>query len=90
MMTITITLPRETEERLRAQAEATGKNFGAIVIETVEARLSFSQRSLREFLAPAHADFQRSGRTKPGLDTLPEESRDTARKERMSAPGTPV
>jgi predicted transcriptional regulator len=89
-MTITITLPPETEERLLAQAEATGKNISTLVVEAVEARLSVSQLSLREILAPAHADFQRSGMTEAGLDTLLKKSRDEARAERRSAPGSPA
>lgn len=86
-MTITITLPPETEERLRAQSTATGKDISTLVVEAVEARLSVSQLSLREILAPVHADFQRSGMTEASLDTLLEESRDAARAERRSVPG---
>lgn len=51
-MTITISLPPATEERLRAQSEATGKNIGTLVVEAVEARLSLAQLRLRDILAP--------------------------------------
>jgi predicted DNA-binding protein len=87
-MTITITLPPATEERLRAQAEATGKNISTLVVEAVEARLSLAQLSLRDILAPVHGDFQRSGMTDADLDTLLETSLDEARSERKSAPGS--
>ena len=86
-MTITITLPPATEERLKAQAEATGKNISTLVVEAVEARLSLSQLSLRDILAPAHGDFQRSGMTEGELDELLQNSFDEARSERKSTPG---
>lgn len=83
-MTITITLTPETEERLRAQSEATGKNISTLVEEAVEARLSLAQLSLRDILAPAHTDFQRSGMTQGELDALLQESVDEVRSERRS------
>ena len=86
-MTITITLPPATEERLRAQAEATGKNISTLVVEAVEARLSLAKLSLRDILAPAHGDFHRSGMTDVELDTLLQDSLDETRSERRSAPG---
>ncbi|MSR57702.1 MAG: ribbon-helix-helix protein, CopG family [Planctomycetaceae bacterium] len=86
-MTITITLPPETEERLRAQAEATGKSISTLVVEAVEARLSLSKLALREILAPAHADFHRSGMTGEQLEELLQESLDETRSERRSLPG---
>ena len=89
-MTITINLPPATEERLRAQAEATGKNISTLVVEAVEARLSLAQLSLRDILGPVHADFQRSGMTEAELDTLLEDSLEKARSERRSAPGSPA
>ncbi|HUY33171.1 MAG TPA: hypothetical protein VMV69_10345 [Pirellulales bacterium] len=89
-MTITINLPPATEERLRAQAEATGKNISTLVVEAVEARLSLAQLSLRDILGPVHADLQRSGMTEAELDTLLEDSLEKARSERRSAPGSPA
>jgi hypothetical protein len=84
-MTITINLSPATEERLRAQAEATGKNVSTLVVEAVEARLSLAQLGLRDILAPAHADFHRSGMTEAELDTLLQDSLDESRSERRSA-----
>jgi predicted DNA-binding protein len=56
-MTITINLPPATEERLRAQVEATGKNISTLVVEAVKARLSLAQLSLQGILGPVHADL---------------------------------
>jgi hypothetical protein len=84
-MTITIELPPATEERLRVQAEATGKKISTLIVEAVEARLSLAQVGLHDILAPAHADFHRSGMTKAELDTLLQESLDENRSERRSA-----
>ena len=86
-MTITITLPPETEQRLRAQAEATGKDISTLVVEAVEARLSLGKLSLRDILAPAHGDFHRSGMTDAELDSLLTESLADSRAERRIAPG---
>jgi hypothetical protein len=85
-MTIQITLPPATEERLRAQAEATGKNISTLVVEAVEARLSLAKFNLRDVLAPAHADFHRSGMTDGELDALLQDSLNGVRSERRSTP----
>jgi len=89
-MTITITLPPATEERLRAEAEATGKNINTLVAEAVEARLSIAQLKLREILAPVHGDFQRSGMTEEELDSLLKGSLEAVRSGRRTAPGSPA
>jgi hypothetical protein len=87
-MTITINLPPATEERLRAQAEATGKDLGALVVEAVEARLALAQLSFRDILAPVHGDVRKSGMSDMELDTFLHESLEKARAARESAPGT--
>jgi hypothetical protein len=87
-MTITITLPPATEERLRAQAEARGKDISTLVLEAVETRLSLSQLSFRDILAPVHDEFQRSGMTDTELDALLQESLQKSRSERRSPPGS--
>jgi len=89
-MTIEITLPPATEERLRAQAEATGKNINTLVTEAVEARLSLAQLSLRDILAPAHGDFQQNGLTDEDLEALLKSSLDAVRSERKTGPGSPA
>ena len=85
-MTITISLPPATEERLRAEAAATGKDVGTVVVEAVEARLSLSKLSLRDVLAPVHEDLRRSGMTDATLDTLLEKTLRQVRTERKSGP----
>ncbi len=87
-MTLTITLPPATEERLRAQAKATGKEISTLVVEAVEARLSLAQLSLRDILSPVHDDFRHSGLTDSEVDELLDDAVDEARSERRSAPGT--
>lgn len=89
-MTITINLPPATEEQLRAQAAATGKNISTLVVEAVEARLALAQLRLKDILAPVHAEFHRSGMTAAELNAFLEESLDKARSERRSHPGSSV
>ena len=88
-MTITITLPPETEERLRAQSDATGKKIDTLVIEAVEARLALSGLSIREILSPVHADFRQSGMADEALDALLLDSRDEVRKGRSAGSNQP-
>ena len=83
-MTITISLPPETEQLLRAQAAATGKEIGALIVEAVEARLSLGQMSLHSILAPAHNDFQNSGMSDAELDTLLKDALNETRAGRSS------
>jgi predicted DNA-binding protein len=86
-MTITITLPPPTEERLRAQATATGKDVSTLVLEAVEARLATSQETFREILAPIHEEVRRSGMTDSQIDAILADELATARVERKSRPG---
>ena len=89
-MTITINLPPATGDRLRAQAEATGKELGAWVIEAVEARLALTQMSLRDILAPVHEDFRTSGMTELELEAFLNESLEKTRSTRKHARDTSV
>ena len=90
IMAIEISLPPATEERLRAEAAATGKNISTLVAEAVEARLSLAQLKLQEILAPVHGDFQRSGMTEEELERLLQGSLEAVRAERRTAPGSPA
>ena len=81
-MTISVTLPPATEKRFLAESEATGKNINTLIVAAVEARLSLSDLSLRDILAPAHADFQRSGMAEAELEAFLQESLDESRTER--------
>jgi hypothetical protein len=83
-MTITINLPPATENRLRAEARATGKDIGTLVLEAVEARLSISELSLRDILGPVHEDFRQSGMSEADLDALLDETLAEVRTERRS------
>ena len=67
-MTISITLPPDTEKRLRAEADAAGKDIGTFVVEAVEARLSLGKLNLRDVLSPVHEDLRKSGMTDAELD----------------------
>jgi len=87
-MTITIDLPPATEEQLRAQAKATGKNISTLVLEAVQARLALAQLQFKDILAPVHGDFARSGMTDHDLDALLEDSLEKVRSERRSAPSS--
>jgi hypothetical protein len=86
-MTLTITLPPATEDRLRAQALATGKDIGTLVVEAVEARLSLTKLSLRDILAPVYEDFRKSGMSESDLDTLLTETLAESRAELKSGTG---
>lgn len=88
-MTIKITLPPATEERLRAEAQATGKDLGTLVVEAVEARLSLAQLRLRDILAPAHEDFRTSGMGDADLDALLKDALSESRAHRVDPPSAP-
>lgn len=89
-MTITLNLPPTTEEQLRAQAAATGKNISTLVVEAVQARLALAQLRLQDILAPVHQKFRRSGMSETELNTFLEESLEKARSERRSGPDSSV
>jgi hypothetical protein len=86
MSSITLSLPPDIEDRLRAHAVATGKDIRTVILEAVEARLALLQMNLREILAPIHADFKRSGMSDAELDALLQGTLDAARAERKKSP----
>jgi len=88
-MSITVALPPGLETRLRAHADAAGKDVATVILEAVEARLALLQLNLREILAPAHADFQASSMNDAELETLLQEALDTVRSERRAFPDLP-
>src|SRR5438132_1365376 len=53
-MTITIELPPATLEKLKAEAQATGKDVQTFVREAVEAKLARRQQTFAEILKPIH------------------------------------
>lgn len=86
-MTITISLPPETVEKLEAQAAASGKDVETFVREAVEAKLVVSGLSFRDILAPVHREFEASGLSDEELDALAEGAVAETRSER-EAPRT--
>lgn len=83
-MSITVNLPPATEDRLRAQAAATGKDVGTLVVEAIEVRLALASLDLRTILGPAHEDFRKSGMTEAALDSLLEDALSESRAERKA------
>jgi hypothetical protein len=83
-MSITIDLPPAMAERLRAQAAATGKDVGTLVIEAVDARLLLADLNLGAILAPVHDDFRKSGMTETELDELLEDALSESRAARKA------
>jgi hypothetical protein len=81
-VTITITLPPDTEQRLLARAAASGKDVHTWVREVIEEKLQTPKPTFAEVLAPVHADFRNSGMTAAQLDTLLEETIAEVRDER--------
>lgn len=87
-MTITIDLPAATEKQLRAQAAATGKSIGTLVLEAVQARLALADLSFKELLGPVHEDFRLSGMSEHEREMLLDDSLKEARSARRSATGS--
>lgn len=83
-MTITITLPPATEDRLRAEAAATGEDVGTLVVKAVQTHLSLADLSVREILAPIHEGFRKSGKTEEEVDAYLRQSLEEVRAERRS------
>jgi hypothetical protein len=81
-MTLTIDLPAETEQKLRARAAATGKDVATLVREAVEEKLRAPLPTFAEILAPVHEDFRQSGMTDAELDALLEGTLAEVRTER--------
>src|SRR5262249_5845562 len=73
-MTITISLPPETEKRLLERAAQTGKDVHTLIQEAVEEKLRASLPTFAEVLAPIHEDFRKSGMTEAELDALLEKT----------------
>lgn len=87
MTTLSISLPPETEARLRERAAAAGKDPATFAREAVEAMLRAPQ-TFAEVLAPVHQQFADCGLTDTELDTLLQSSLDTARCGRPSTEGS--
>jgi hypothetical protein len=56
-MTLTLDLPKETEQKLLARAAATGKDVATLVTEAVEEKLRAAVPTFTEILAPVQRRF---------------------------------
>jgi hypothetical protein len=84
-MTLTIELPPATLERLKAEAEATGKDVQTVVREAVEARFARRRQSFAEILQPIHDEVEASGASERELEKLAEQAVAKARTERKAS-----
>jgi predicted transcriptional regulator len=82
MMTVTIELSSETENKLMAWAAATSKDVSTLVREAVEEKLQAGLPTFQEILAPVHEEFRRSGMREEELDNLLESTLAGVHKER--------
>jgi hypothetical protein len=83
-MTLTIHLPEATIERIRAEAQASGKDVETFVKEAVEARLARRGSSLAETLKPLHDAVAASGLSEDEIDALLEQELKAQRAERRA------
>jgi hypothetical protein len=74
-MTITISLPPETEQKLKERAIQSGRDLPGYVHHLIEKDVQ-SDPTLDEILAPIRLEFETSGMTEEELDTLVDEVRD--------------
>ena len=82
-MTITVTLPPETEQKLRERAASAGKDVGAVATELLE-RAVAGPRTLDEILAPFRRQFAESGMTDDELVALVEGAREEIWREQQA------
>lgn len=81
MASITVTLPTDTEQRLREKADALGLLVEAYLRQLIETDLTNGaqpypgERTLEETLAPFRQAFAKSGMTEDELAALVEEAR---------------
>jgi hypothetical protein len=83
-MTITVEFPPATLERLRAEAQAAGKDIETFVREAVEQKLARRHKTFAEVLKPIHAAVAASGITEQAMDELLENELQAARAERRA------
>ena len=84
-MTLTIEIPPATLEKLKAEAEATGKDMQTVVCEAVEARFARRRQTLAEILKPIHDEVEASGISEKELDELVDHAVAGARAARKAA-----
>ena len=86
-MTITIHLPPATEERLRQEAEAKGKDLSTLVVEAVEAKMALAHVSLEDVLRPINEAIAAGGMSPEEAEALFEQELSAMRAERKSSSG---
>jgi predicted transcriptional regulator len=86
-MTLSITLPPETESKLRQRASATGTDVVQFIVQAIEDKLRLPA-SLSEILAPVHAHTRSVGLSEEELDDIIEECRDEVYAQRQGGAET--
>ena len=61
-MTLSISLSRKAQAKLKKQAAAEGKDLKAYASDLLEKAVT--RPNLKELLAPSHAEFSKSGKTR--------------------------
>ena len=81
-MTLTITLPPETEQKLRACAAAKGLNVADFALKAIEEKLHGVPPIVDELLAPLRQEFRASGLSDDELDDLLKQAGDEVRRDK--------
>jgi hypothetical protein len=82
-LTLTLTLPPETERKLRACAAASGQDIASFALRAIQEKLqSTPLPTMDERLAPLRQEFRDSGMTEDELYELLKEARDEVRRKR--------
>jgi len=84
-MTLTIDFPPATLDKLKAEAQATGKDMQTVVREAVEAKYARRRQTLAEILRPIHDEVEASGISEQQLDDLVDQAVAEARTERKAS-----
>jgi hypothetical protein len=80
-----IDFPLATLARLKAEAEATGKDIQTVVREAVEARFTRRRQALAEMLKPIHDETETSGIGEKELERLVDQAVADARAEQKGS-----
>jgi predicted DNA-binding protein len=88
-MTITVTLPPATIEKLQAEADATGKDISTLVTEAVEKNMALAKVSLKDALKPMQDAIAASGMAAEDADAILEQELADDRAEQRASRGKP-
>ncbi|HUY34809.1 MAG TPA: hypothetical protein VMV69_18835 [Pirellulales bacterium] len=82
-MTLTIALPPETENKLRACAAASGQDITSYALQAIEEKLQArSSVPIDEILTPLRQEFRESGMPDEQLHDLLAQARDEVRRKK--------